>query len=447
MDYHFIGIGGIGMSGLAKILLQRGKKVRGSDIVMSKITEILQKEGAEVFIGHKASLVESSAKVIYSSDIQEENVEYLEAKKKSLLLLHRSSLLQELMQDLEALLVAGTHGKTTTSSLLAHVLVSCGKDPSYCIGGVVQSLGSQSGHGKSSLFVAEADESDGSFLAYTPKGAIITNIDADHLAYWKTEENLVQGFLDFSSKVSCKDWLFWCADDAKLASLSLGGVSYGFSPSANLHIEKVAYLGWKTIFSFKWRGRVYQDVEIPLIGVHNVLNASAVIGLCLQMGIEENKIFSALLTFSGALRRSEKKGEVKDISIYDDYGHHPTEIYTTLHAMKTAGQGRRIVALFQPHRFTRTKDCFSSFGEALSPADLVLLTDIYGAGEEPMEGITAESLHREIISKGYTMCKYVPKDKIVEETLDVIRPGDIVVTMGAGDITKIGPVLLKRLTT
>ncbi|MBS0626685.1 MAG: UDP-N-acetylmuramate--L-alanine ligase, partial [Verrucomicrobia bacterium] len=377
----------------------------------------------------------------------EKNVEDLEAKKKFQPLLHRSALLQELMQDSESLLVAGTHGKTTTSSLLAHVLVSCGKDPSYCIGGVVQSLGSQAGHGKSSLFVAEADESDGSFLVYTPKGAIITNIDTDHLSYWKTEESLVQGFLDFSRKISCKDWFFWCADDGKLRSLSLGGISYGFSEKADLRIEKVTYLGWETLFSFRWKGRIYQDVKIPLIGMHNVLNASAVIGLCLQMGIEENDIFSALLTFSGALRRCEKKGEVEKIFIYDDYGHHPTEIYTTLKAMKIAGQGRRVVALFQPHRFTRTKDCFSSFGEAFSPADLVLLTDIYGAGEAPIEDITAENLYKEIVSKGYEGCRYVPKEKIVEEALKIIKPGDIVVTMGAGDITKIGPILLKRLKT
>jgi len=221
MEYHFIGIGGIGMSGLAKILLQRGKKVRGSDIVASWVTEELQKGGAEVFIRHEASQVPSKAKVIYSSDIQRGNVEYIESQERSLLMLHRSALLQELMKDKEALLVTGTHGKTTTSSLLAHILVSCGLEPSYCVGGVVQSLGSQSGHGKGSFFVAEADESDGSFLAYTPKGAILTNIDADHLVHWGTEELLVQGFLEFYHKVSCKEWFFWCADDAKLSSLSL----------------------------------------------------------------------------------------------------------------------------------------------------------------------------------------------------------------------------------
>lgn len=447
MEYHFIGIGGIGMSGLAKILLQRGSKVRGSDITASWVTEELQKGGAEVFIKHEASQVPANAKVIYSSDIQQENVEYLEAQKRSLPLLHRSALLQELMEGKEVFLVAGTHGKTTTSSLLAHVLVSCGLDPSYCIGGIVQSLGSQSGHGKSSFFVAEADESDGSFLAYTPKGAIVTNIEADHLVYWGTEERLVQGFLDFYKKVSCKEYFFWCADDSNLASLSLEGVSYGFSPSADLHIEEVTYLGWKTRFSFAWRGRIYKDVEIPLIGVHNVLNASAVIGLCLQIGISSDKIFSSLQTFQGAGRRCEKKGEIQGIAVYDDYGHHPTEIYTTLNAIRTAGQGRRVVVLFQPHRFTRVRDCFADFGPALIHADLVLMTDIYGAGEAPIQGVDSISLYEKIASHGHMICKYVPKEKILEETLASLQPGDIVVTMGAGDITKVGPLLLERLVS
>lgn len=445
MEYHFIGIGGIGMSGLAKILLQKGKKVRGSDISASKVTEALQKDGAEVFIGHASSQVPTSAKVIYSSDIQEKNSEYLEAQKLSLSLLHRSALLQELMQGHDALLVAGTHGKTTTSSLLAHVLVSCGLDPSYSIGGIVQSLGSQAGHGKSSLFVAEADESDGSFLRYTPKGAIVTNIDADHLAYWETEERLTQGFSEFCHKVSSKELFFWCADDAKLASFSLGGLSYGFSSFADLHIDDVSYLGWKTRFSFSFKGLKYKDIEIPLVGVHNVLNASAVIGLCLQLAIDKDQIFSGLATFAGAGRRCEKKGEKAGILVYDDYGHHPTEIYTTLKAIKTAGEGRRVVALVQPHRFSRTKDCFSSFGGSLTPADLVLLTDVYGAGEKPIPGIDGQSLYKEIVSQGYEMCRYVPEEKLIEETLSVLKPGDIVVTMGAGDVTKIGQVLLERL--
>jgi UDP-N-acetylmuramate--alanine ligase len=446
MDYHFIGIGGIGMSGLAKILLQRGKRVRGSDIASSWAIEELEQEGAEIFIKHEACQVPAGAKVVYSSGIQLENVEYVESKKQSLPLLHRSDLLQELMEEKEALLVTGTHGKTTTSSLLAHVLAFCGEEPSFCVGGVVESLGSQSGLGKGPLFVAEADESDGSFLAYSPKGAIMTNIEAEHLAYWKSEEKLIQGFLDFYHKVSCKELFFWCADDAILASLSLEGISYGFTPSADLHIEEVTYQGWKTKFSFTFKGCRYDDVEIPMVGVHNVLNASAVIGLCLQIGIEKDKIFSSLKTFAGARRRSEKKGEEGNISVYDDYAHHPTEIHTTLNGICVAGAGRRVVVLFQPHKFTRVRDCFSLFGPAFASADLVLITDIYGAGEEPIVGVDSKALVEEVIAQGGVVCKYIPKEKVVEETLIQLNPEDIVITMGAGDITKVGPLLLKRLS-
>lgn len=446
MIYHFIGIGGIGMSGLARILLEQGQQVTGSDISASKVTEELVKLGAKVFIGHDKGWIPKEGKIICTSDIKPNNEEYLEAKRMNLPVMHRSDLLQELMRDKKALLVAGSHGKTTTSSLLTHILVQTGNNPSFCIGGIVQSLKTQSGYGQSDWFVAEADESDGSFLRYTPLGAIITNIGADHLNYWKTEENLVRGFAEFGEKVSCKDLFFWCADDPHLASLGLQGISYGFSPKAGLRIENVEYLGWMTKFDFFWKNHTYHEVKIPLIGKHNVLNASAVIGLCLQIGLKPEEIFSALKSFSGAGRRCEKKGEVKGISIYDDYGHHPTEIKTTLQAIRTAGKGRRVVALFQPHRFSRTKDCFSCFGEALTPADVVLLTDVYSAGESPIEGIDAKSLVKEIESQGFLMCKYVPMEKIVEEAASCVQEGDIVISLGAGDITKVGPALLDRLS-
>ncbi len=444
-EYHFIGIGGIGMSGLAKILLQKGNKVTGSDIAVSAVTEALKQEGAEIFIGHDASQVPLSCQVVYGSDIKEKNVEYLEAQRLLLPLLHRSALLQKLMEGSQALLVAGTHGKTTTSSLLAHVLVSAGLDPSYCIGGVVRSLGSQAGAGLGAWFVAEADESDGSFSVYQPKGAILTNIEEDHMPYWGSKERLVKGFLDFYNKISCKDWCFWCADDPELVSLSLEGVGYGFSKNAALRVEKAEYLGWKTKFSVSFEGKLYEDIEIPLIGVHNVLNATAVLGLCLRIAIPPEVIFSGLKTFAGAGRRCEKKGEENGISVYDDYGHHPTEIQTTLQAVRIAAGGSRVVALFQPHRFTRVKDCFDGFGPSLAPADLVLITDIYGAGESPVPGITAEALCKKMVEQGYDMCRYVPKEKLIKEALSLLKPGDVVVTMGAGDITKMGPAVLEGL--
>ena len=378
--YHLIGIGGIGMSGLARIALQKGDVVSGSDVNMSPVLQSLSDSGAKIFIGHdETHLPEETATVVYSTDIAPTNPEMQEATRRGYPLLHRSMFLKELMEGSFPLLVTGTHGKTTTSSLLAHMLYFLKEDPSYSVGGIIQNLESNGSFGSGKWFVAEADESDRSFLAYTPHGGILTNIGLDHLNYWHSEENLLQGFFDFYKKTENKDLLFWCADDARLSSLKLEGHSYGFSDKADLKIEKVLYLGWQTFFTFRFKGKEYKDVESPLIGAHNVLNAAAVFGLCLQIGLEELAIREALKQFQGAKRRMEKKGEAQSITVYDDYGHHPTEISTTLDAVKQASKGRRIVVAFQPHRFSRVKDCFEEFAPALRKADLIVLTDIYSA--------------------------------------------------------------------
>ena len=319
------------------------------------------------------------------------------------------------------------------------------EDPSYSVGGIVQSLKSNGAFGHGKWFVAEADESDRSFLAYTPYGAILTNIGLDHLNYWHSEENLLQGFFDFYQKVQNKDLLFWCADDKRLSSLKLEGNGYGFSAKADLKIEldKVSYLGWQTVFTFSFKGKVYKDVESPLIGVHNVLNAAAVFGLCLQTGLEESAIREALKQFQGVKRRMEKKGEAQNIAVYDDYGHHPTEIATTLEAVKRASNGRRLVVAFQPHRFSRVKDCFHEFAPALQRADLIVLTDIYSAGESPIDQIDSQRLYETF--KGSPTSHYIPKENLLKGLLELVKPGDVVVSMGAGDITQIGPQLLARL--
>lgn len=443
--YHLIGIGGIGMSGLARILLQRGQSVSGSDVKASSFTKLLQELGAEVFIGHQASHVPERAVVVYSTDIKDSNPEYQEAKSRGLFLLHRSQLLQELMGESRALLVAGAHGKTTTSALLAHTLVQAGLNPSYCIGGMVPSLKAQAGHGDSKLFVAEADESDGSFLTYKPAGMIITNIDQDHMNYWKTEENLIAGFVDFFHLASRKDLCFWCADNEILSSLNLGGVSYGFSPKAELRITKAEYLGWKSRFSFEWKEKTYVDIEIPLIGVHNVLNAAAVCGLCLQLGVDGRSFSSLFASFQGVGRRAEKKGEAGQVVFYDDYAHHPTEIHTTLAALKQAAGDRRLFVLFQPHRFTRVSDCFDQFAASLMPADKILMTDVHGSGEEPIEGVSSQALLKKMIEQGLHTCVYIPKEELVKTALAQLEPGDICVSMGAGDITYLGQQVLQEL--
>lgn len=443
---HFIGIGGIGMSGLAQILLQKGAKVTGSDLASSYVTEKMVRAGAEVYLGHDRSHVDHATRVIYNTDVPLENAEYQEALRKGIPILHRSDLLAELMEGTSTLLVTGTHGKTTTSSLLAHVLTLAGLDPSYAIGGMVHSLGTNAKYGRGNYFVAEACESDGTFLKYPNFGAIITNIDNDHLNFWKTEQALIEGFKQFAEKVTSKDHLFWCKDDLKLDSLRLNGTSYGFSEDASLRIYKSIQDGWKTIFSFVFEGKTYEEVEIPLIGKHNVLNAAAVFGLCLRLSLAEETIRAAFKAFQGVARRAEKKGEERSISIYDDYAHHPTEILATLLAMRAFAKDKRLVVVFQPHRYTRVKECMAQFADVFDHADELIVTDLYTAGETPIEGVTTEAVFETIKKRTVAKLKYVPRSQIVNYLTEFLVPHDIVLTMGAGDITKVGPLLITKLS-
>jgi len=443
--YHFIGIGGIGMSALARILLQQGKIVQGSDNASSKITKGLQKLGAKIFEKQCFSHVIPGSHVVYSTDIKEDNPEYLAAKALGLPLLHRSELLAQLMNNTKPLLVTGTHGKTTTSSLLAHVLKSIGWDPSYAIGGVIKGVSTNSGAGTGPYFVAEADESDGSFLAYTAFGAIITNIDLDHLNHWMTEEALIAGFKKFADKVLSKEHLLFCKDDERLSGLSLQGISYGFSPDADAHLSGFAQDRFNTRFSFTFKGNEYKDVQLPLIGKHNALNACAVFVLCLQLGASEQELRDAFSTFQGVGRRADKIGEARQISFYDDYGHHPTEILATLTAFKESHPENRLVTVFQPHRYTRTRDCMEEFATALRGSDIVVLTDIYAAGESPLDGIDAQAVFARVSGVKKEGVYYLRKDALVEFLSSFLQEKDVVVTMGAGDITKYGPYVIERM--
>ena len=440
---HFIGIGGIGMSALARILLQKGAKVSGSDMNSSAITECLAKEGAEIFIGHSAKHVAEATRVIYSTDIREDNPEYQEVLQRKIPLFHRSECLAKLMKNCVPLLVTGTHGKTTTSSLLAHVLIHAGLSPSYAIGGIVRSTGVNSGYGKGQYFVAEADESDGSFLRYPSFGAIITNIDNDHLNYWKTEEALLHGFKQFAEQVSSPEHLFWCADDESLAALQIEGISYGFDEKADLRVHNYQQLEWKNSFDLTFDGERYSEIEIPLIGGHNVLNASAVFGMGLKLEIPEETLREAFLSFQGVGRRVEKKGECNSIAVYDDYGHHPTEIFATIRAVKAAIHGRRLVVAFQPHRYTRTRDCMDQCPEAFDFADEIVLTDIYAASEVPIAGVTGESLYAKFHQ--HAGIHFVGREGLSAFLAHLLRPKDVLLTLGAGDITRVGPEVLTLL--
>ena len=443
-NYHFIGIGGIGMSALATILAQQGACVSGSDVKKSAVTESLEKEGAKVTLGHSEKNVPPGASiVIYSTAVSTENPEYQQAVKQQCSLLHRSELLARLTARDRSLLVAGTHGKTTTSSLLAHLLVVAGLDPSYAIGGVVTSLQANGKSGKGEYFVAEADESDGSFLRLTPFGAIVTNVEQDHMEYWKSEERVVQGFREFIELIQSEKHFFWCAEDDHLCALKPNGISYGFTTHADLHIKNYQQRGWNLIFDLTFEGVKYDEIEVPLIGAYNVLNATAVFGMGLRLKIPEEVIRTAFATFQGIGRRVEKKGVFRGVSIYDDYGHHPTEIFATLRAIKSTLSKERLVVAFQPHRFSRTKECLHQFPEAFGHADRVILTDIYSAGESPQEGASTEALFQIMKEKCPAHVELIERAKLTPFLANALQEGDILITMGAGDITHIGPELME----
>jgi len=436
---HFIGIGGIGMSGLARILLKRGCMVTGSDASCNPQVESLKDLGARIACGHNAVNVPTGATVVYSTAIKEDNPEYCAALAQGCPLMHRSDLLNELMQEQRVLAVTGTHGKTSSSGLLATTLVEAGFDPSFAVGGVIPQLGVNADGGEGKYFVIEADESDGSFTKYTPFGAIVTNIDADHMDHFGTNEALESAFVTFVDRVQSDDHLFWCGDDARLKGLVERGHSYGFAEENGLRIKALRTEGWSQLLDIDFEGKCYDNVELTMPGQHNALNALAVFGLAIKAGVNEESIRKSFSSFKGVCRRCEKKGEVNGIVVLDDYAHHPTEIGAMLKAMRQAVGKRRVVALYQPHRYSRTKNCMGSFGTVFDSADQVFITDIYAAGESPIEGVSGEVVAKEVSHS------YIPRDRLVECCMETVQPGDLVVTIGAGDITCVGSELVERL--
>lgn len=430
--FHFLGVGGIGMSALAHILIEKGDSVSGSDLKALphlsakgiKVTQSLPKEGT----------------IVFSSAIALDNPLFIEAKNHNLPVIHRSELVKTLLEGKKGLLVAGTHGKTSTSALLAWTLISAGKHLTYAVGGILQNLQKNGGYGDGEYFALEADESDGSFLNYEGEGAIITNIEKEHLEHWKTEKKLLEGFQTFISKVKNPELLFWCNDDPLLAKLSPPGISYG--KRGRLKLTACRQVVGSTFFSAEFEGKAYFDVEFPIMGETLALNALAVFGMALKLGLTEEEIRKAFKTFKGVKRRQEKIGEVGRIAIYDDYAHHPTEIKVLLESMKKGMGKRRLIALFQPHRYTRTRDLFSEFTEAFTKADLTIITNLYSAGKKRIPGISGRNLAREIRGD-HTL--FLDKDKLLTYLPKLLIPGDVLITIGAGDITAIGPQVIKAL--
>jgi UDP-N-acetylmuramate--alanine ligase len=447
MHYHFIGIGGIGMSALARILIDTTWPtpitISGSDLRASAVTAALQKKGVLIYIGHSASHLPAGATVVYSTDIRHDNPEYAAAIAMRCPMLHRADLLAQLMNAKEALIVAGTHGKTTTTALLTWLLLETGQQPSYAIGGVLPKLQTNAAAGSGPLFVAEADESDGSFCKYRPFGAIVTNIGLDHMNHFVTEEALVAAFKEMMATVRSPQHLFWCGDDERLSSLAVPGISYGFGDNCDLHITHYEQNEWMLSIDLSFRGTSYSAIEVPLVGRHNALNVSAVFGMGLALGLDEKAIRAGLLSFVGVHRRCENKGSFKGALFLDDYAHHPTEIRTTLHGIRSVVGNRRLIAVYQPHRYTRVRDCLGLFSDIFNCVDELLVTDIYGAGEPVIAGIT----HQNVISEvaGQIRTRHVARQELAQNLLHMIQPNDVVVSLGAGDITHLAQEMEKAI--
>ncbi|WP_348660444.1 UDP-N-acetylmuramate--L-alanine ligase [Chlamydiifrater volucris] len=436
--YHFIGIGGIGMSALAHILLDKKMKVTGSDVSLGANVKNLVRKGGQCWQGHSKDNVSDGAVVVYSSGIPGSNVEYLEALNKKLPLIHRSELLASLMEGTDSILVSGSHGKTTTSSLIAAIFTQAGKDPSFAIGGNNHNMINGKA-GNSRYFIAEADESDGSLKSYKPHSAIVTNLDYEHLVNYDHDiNNLGRAFYSFMEKVSDKTKLFYNGDCPLLCQFKPSeGFSFGFSLSNNLIVSDYKCSSWTSIFSFSFLGKSYEDIALALPGKHNVLNAAAAFGLALSYGIEENVIREALKNFSGVKKRLEKKPSSEKILLLDDYAHHPREISCSISAVREAIGERRLVAVCQPHRFSRVADCKDAYEKVFDEADVIIFTDIYSAGEDPIPGISSENIVRKINERFFNKAFYVPRPELVDFLKNILQVHDVCLTMGAGDVSLI----------
>ncbi|MBI4982712.1 MAG: UDP-N-acetylmuramate--L-alanine ligase [Candidatus Omnitrophica bacterium] len=447
--YHLIGIGGIGMSGIAHLLMRSGIEVSGSDVKETRITAELSNAGAKIFIGHASSNIDSANLIIYSSAIKEDNPEIVKARKLGIPLIKRAQALAQLMQDKIVVTVAGSHGKTTTTSLIAYLLLEAGFMPTVAVGGILRNIDTNACFGNGKYFVAEADESDGSFLYYRPKYSVITNIDCEHMDYYQNFDNELEAFRQFMQRTEDDGCLFCCDDDIYLKELLKDYRSkyilFGLTKNAHIYPKNILISGLSSEFDCYYKDKFVDRFGLALGGRHNVSNALSVIALGLELGINLDVIKKTLMNYKGAGRRLEIKFSNDQITIIDDYAHHPTEIRATLAAVKNLKQ-KRIIAVFQPHRFSRTKLLMDEFGKCFSDADYVLVTDIYPASELSIDGVNAEVLCDKIKSN-YPNKKvlYLPKPEIVSHILEIIEPEDLVITLGAGDIIKNCEELVERL--
>ena len=449
---HFVGIGGIGMSGIAELLLNLGYKISGSDLQQSDITHRLESLGGTIHIGHDAAWIKGADVVVISSAIAADNPEVQSAENSQIPVIPRAEMLAELMRlNKFGIAIAGSHGKTTTTSMVAWVLAQAGLDPTIVIGGKVDSLGGSNAKlGEGDFLVAEADESDGSFLKLAPVLEVVTNIDLEHLDFYNSIEEIKAVFLKFIDKIPFYGAAILCLDDTHVASIlpeiKKRILTYGLTSQANVYARRISTNGLNCRFEVCKENEVLGEITISLAGVHNVYNALASVTVGLELDIPFNAIAAALQNFSGVQRRLQIKGERRDITVVDDYGHHPTEIRATLSALRDAWPERRLVVLFQPHRYSRTFALAEDFHTAFHEANIVLLTEIYGASETPIPGVTAEALVNGIKRHGHRHAHFEPSfDKLLDRTMDILAPGDVVLTLGAGNIWQVGEKLLTMI--
>lgn len=452
---HFIGIGGIGMSGIAEVLCDLGFVVSGSDIKKSKNTDRLEElHGIKIYEGHAAENVGDAQVVVYSSAVEDDNPEIVIARQKGIPVIPRAEMLAELMVlKPYAVAVSGTHGKTSTTSMVATLLGHAGIDPTTVVGGVVESLGSNAKVGKSEWFVTEADESDRSFLMLYPTIAVVTNIDKEHMESYKGMDDVVQCFTDFVNKVPFFGAAVICLDDPNvqliIPRIKRRRVTYGLSSQADISAHNISYNeNFGSTFSVSRGGETLGEINLPVPGKHNVYNALAATAVALELEISFEKIAEAFAGFRNANRRFQFKGEANGVTVVDDYGHHPTEILATLAAAKNSSSGRRTVVVFQPHRYSRTKELMDDFVVSFNNADVVFILDIYPASEQPIEGITAEVLTENIKRYGHKNVAYIGDiETAIDKVVPVLQQGDLLITLGAGSVTRLSDEILEALQT
>jgi UDP-N-acetylmuramate--alanine ligase len=441
--FHFIGIGGAGMSGIALVLHRRGFEVTGSDLKPSRYVTLLETDGIDVTLRHAAANVDHPDVVVISSAIPEKNKELVEARRRGIPVVKRAQALAWLMEGRRGIAICGTHGKTTTTSMVSRVLLDAGRDPTFLVGGELNDLGSNARNGAGEFLVCEADESDGSLLCLRPEMAVITNLELDHHSHYLHVNDVVEVFRQFIAELPRHGRLVYWAEDPRLVRLASAApcraFSYGFSPEAEYQAREVSLHHGGSRFEVWRAGHRLAAVELSVPGQHNILNALACFAVLGEAGVSPARIAGTLRGFSGAARRFQWKGERREVNVVDDYAHHPTEIKMTLRAART-GEWRRVVAVFQPHLYSRTLFLHNDFAKALLEADLAVVTDVYGAREDPVPGVSGKLVVDSMLRLDpRTPVAYLPRLSSVVDFLEgQVRPGDLVITLGAGDVHRVG---------